>query len=420
MKKKVLLVMLSAIFIYGRAQKVSAIISEVNLETEVSHVKLYTSPFRDGLTIGLPEIPTRANSKCSWITEQDTMVLLTTNYSQVQLWKNGEIIDISGEEFGSGAALFVDEDDIYVLWNKYYSYPDYAVLIWKNGETYCEIRNQDHIIGYSIAVADSNLYVAGYSIISAISRTKYHATLWTNGVAQYLSEPYGSGANSVFVSDSNVYVVGWGTDYYAKTRAKIWINGVEENLTAGEYIANANSVYVEGGDVYVTGDETIGKVSRPRVWKNGVMQNLSSQGGIACCVRPFEGDLYVGGILNDMAIIWKNGVMMNDFSKLCAIGYVMDLFIFPDSSSKVNDFKQPLFNATLYPNPATHHVTIDMPSNIPSAQFSLFDMYGRLLLQKQVQNGEKINLPNLSSGVYLYQVDSEKGRATGKVVVSYE
>ncbi|MDL2296784.1 T9SS type A sorting domain-containing protein [Bacteroidales bacterium OttesenSCG-928-E04] len=38
-------------------------------------------------------------------------------------------------------------------------------------------------------------------------------------------------------------------------------------------------------------------------------------------------------------------------------------------------------------------------------------------MQKQVQNGEKVNLPNLSSGVYLYQVDSEKGRATGKVVV---
>ncbi|MDL2296737.1 T9SS type A sorting domain-containing protein [Bacteroidales bacterium OttesenSCG-928-B11] len=419
MKKIILLAIFSTILIYGQAQIVSAIVRESN--TGTVQTKLYTTPFRDdGLIIAIPETPTFLDLECSWITESDTLVLLTTYDYQVILLKNGELIDITGEERGVGTTLFVEGEDIYVLWNKIYS-DHYSISIWKNGETHCEINNQDYIRAFDMYVSDSNIYVVGYSARYDISKDKPHAALWVNGAVQYLSGPYGSAANSIFVSDSNVYIVGWGSDFYWKQRAKIWINGVEENLTAGEYLASAHSVYVEGGDVYVLGTEVVGPVAKPRLWKNGVKYLLSSLEGGAYCIRVFEGDVYIGGELNDMAVIWKNGVPMNDFAKLCSIGAVYDLFIFPDTTSNnVNDLEKPLFNATLYPNPATRHVTIDLPSDIPSAQFFLFDMYGRLLLQEPIWNGEKINLSNLASGIYLYQVDSEKGRATGKVMIKGE
>ncbi|HJS56147.1 MAG TPA: hypothetical protein VJ765_16460, partial [Chitinophagaceae bacterium] len=61
-----------------------------------------------------------------------------------------------------------------------------------------------------------------------------------------------------------------------KIVAKLWKNGVSQNLSNGQYDAVARSVFVFGTDVYVAGWEinTSGN-SVAKLWKNGVAQNLS-------------------------------------------------------------------------------------------------------------------------------------------------
>ena len=125
-------------------------------------------------------------------------------------------------------------------------------------------------------VSGKNVYVAGY---------EWNATLWVNGVAQKLTD--GSSANSVYVSGNDVYVVG---DYYydeVYSEAKLWKNGVEQNLSknVGTYkMEYTTSVFVSDSDVYVTGydldfDQGVYDSNQKgfaKLWKNNVVQNLSN------------------------------------------------------------------------------------------------------------------------------------------------
>jgi hypothetical protein len=118
-----------------------------------------------------------------------------------------------------------------------------------------------------------------------------------------------------------------------KTVAKLWINGVEQNLTDGSTRAQANSVYVSGDDVYIAGTEERRYRDEDNtgyhfkytavLWKNGVMQDLEYSGSAqALSVHVSGGDVYVAGMAiryihrgrphgtqsMGTPILWKNGV----------------------------------------------------------------------------------------------------------------
>jgi hypothetical protein len=67
-----------------------------------------------------------------------------------------------------------------------------------------------------------------------------------------------------------VYAAGYEYDGQRQV-AKVWKNGVAENLTDESQISAANSVIVSGNDVYAAG--SVGSVAA--VWKNGVAQSLT-------------------------------------------------------------------------------------------------------------------------------------------------
>ena len=187
-----------------------------------------------------------------------------------KFWKNGieQNLPDADAEFMS---LYVSGNDVYITgysWNTYY-----MPKLWKNGidqgitggnyngKPYPGFAN-------SVFISDNDVYVAG--ITFEPPEMKRFLTLWKNGVPQHYEsnlEPH-----SLFVSGNDVYMCGFvvedGNEY-----AKLFVNGVEEYLPDG---ARAVSVYVADNNVYVAGYKGWSRYAR--FWINGKEQNIAGDG----------------------------------------------------------------------------------------------------------------------------------------------
>lgn len=240
-----------------------------------------------------------------FVFENDVYVTGYEN-NAAKLWKNGKEEKLNyGNENTYASSVFVSDGDVYVTGSK----------TWKNGDVLYE---PSYGFGVSVFVSGKDIYVAGVE--------DHDAILWKNGKAQILQGREGGGdaiANSVFVSDGNVYVVGWngffhdnGTGYLI---AVLWKNGEEIKITDETKEAEANAVFVANGDVYIVGREDSDAV----IWKNGIVQKLTESGsGNAYSVYVSGEDVYVAGIENGVAKLWKNGVdqklIKNNSKSSCA------------------------------------------------------------------------------------------------------
>ncbi|MES2620546.1 MAG: T9SS type A sorting domain-containing protein [Bacteroidota bacterium] len=94
----------------------------------------------------------------------------------------------------------------------------------------------------------------------------------------------------------------------------------------------------------------------------------------------------------------------------------------PDSSlfTTIEEIRNPQFAIRISPNPATTSVTLQLeqtPSS--STTFQLFDVTGRMILQKSLtETTNRVELSGVSKGMYLYNVQSDKERlGAGKLIV---
>ena len=268
------------------------------------------------------------------------------------LWVNG-VPQILSYDDSFASSVFVYDGDVFVTgtvgaawgaWDRWHA----RATLWVNGEpqTLSNLPSQ----GFSVYVSSNNVYVVGEIFEENILRRRYYhghgdimrigrATLWRNGVsgaserlegttittAQALrgggtthgglvgieqQEPRTS-AHSVFVSGSDVFVVGM--DYLIidgeieHERVRFWVNSELQTLgairrsftIAGR--SRANSVFVSGGDVYVVGRVEYlvmmqqRGISRAMLWVNGDPQTLSDIQSNANSVFVSNGNVFVVG-----------------------------------------------------------------------------------------------------------------------------
>ena len=116
-----------------------------------------------------------------------------------------------------------------------------------------------------------------------------------------------------------------GNDNYG--RVVLWKNGAAQYLTNGTSNAWVRSVFASGNDVYVAGVDN----DVATLWKNGVKQNLTFKAGStssrATSVFVSDGDVYVLGdeYTNDgrqVGVLWKNGKVEQ---------YIGDNYVFTSS-----------------------------------------------------------------------------------------
>ena len=170
---------------------------------------------------------------------------------------------------------------------------------------------------FSSTFNGSGVFIVGWGT-NASGKTV--ARIWRDSVLQDLSDgQYDAEALSVFVSGNDIYVAGWELNANGKRVANLWKNGVVQNLSDGQNNVIANSVYVANTDVYVAGFDGGASIyyGQAILWKNGVAQNLVSTQyngeyfAEANSVFVSGSDVYVAGYDADNAKLWKNGVAQN-------------------------------------------------------------------------------------------------------------
>ena len=72
--------------------------------------------------------------------------------------------------------------------------------------------------------------------------------------------------------------------------------------------------------------------------------------------------------------------------------------------------------AQLYPNPVDKQFSIHFSDAYQKIEIQLYDIQGRIVLQKYIKNGENINIEHLETGIYVYSLNIEGKTQRGKLI----
>ena len=74
-------------------------------------------------------------------------------------------------------------------------------------------------------------------------------------------------------------------------------------------------------------------------------------------------------------------------------------------------------NFSLYPNPATDFVTVDLGANIRDARIKIYDQMGKMVASGKFSGSTySANIADLKSGVYSVAIDSGKNKTMKRFV----
>jgi len=258
------------------------------------------------------------------------------------VWKNGVAQKLTYGSWVEALSIFVSSDDVYVVGFEYNSFTTAIAKFWKNGVVQNLTDGTFLAQAHSVFADGNDIYIAGYegdspiilkttNPVGTIESNLYRSTalktgvakLWKNGVVQDLTDGTREAcAYSVYVYGNDVYVAGFEFNAQNTHVAKYWKNGVAQDLTDGTNNAHAHSIYVSNNDVYVVGFEYNAQHEKvAKLWKNGVAQNLTDgtltaqaysvfvarQYTVSVSANPEEGgEVMGGGIYNEGANIAVN------------------------------------------------------------------------------------------------------------------
>jgi len=71
-------------------------------------------------------------------------------------------------------------------------------------------------------------------------------------------------------------------------------------------------------------------------------------------------------------------------------------------------------DAKVYPVPFDNYLKVQTEND--NYQIKIMDLNGRVLYAGEHQNNERVNLNNLTKGVYIYKIITGEGQATGQII----
>ncbi len=178
----------------------------------------------------------------------------------------------------------------------------------------------------SVYVSGTDVYVVGGGFTTVTyNNNNYY---WKNGIPKrlYANGKIDNGLNSIVVSNTDVYIGGGSMSKNSQgssiTVPTIWKNEIATILSNNQ--GNVNSVAVVGSDVYTAGRVAPTEFQSlvPSIWKNGAPIYLSNQEGSVLSIFVNGSDVYAVGSIRinqiEKAVLWKNGNMTTLYNNAVA------------------------------------------------------------------------------------------------------
>jgi hypothetical protein len=243
-------------------------------------------------------------------------------------------------------------------------------LYWKNGmEIFLPSNYNNYNSGgaNSITISNNDIYLSG-CVTSGSGEVV--AAYWKNGVLNILPGVNDTAsivcALSIAVSGNNVYTGGYQDGPYVANGAILWKNGVP-GTAFGSAEAQVVSLFANQDDIYLAGPgESFSSVS---YYKNGVSVPLTLSedaiGAVISSVFVSGNDVYVAGTqtINKIsyATYWKNGVPVTLSSAPSSVTYsifVLGSDVYVGGAETINQIS----TATIWKNGTVTHLTSNIRS----------------------------------------------------------
>lgn len=95
------------------------------------------------------------------------------------------------------------------------------------------------------------------------------------------------------------------------------------------------------------------------------------------------------------------------------MGYGIPNFYQIYQSLKTEELQKTEFS--LYPNP-TSDLLYFYTNDTQQSNIKLFDISGKIMVEKSIENNSNINIQHLQNGIYFYQISNENQTKTGKII----
>jgi len=281
--------------------------------------KAIATLWKNGIAAELTDGTKNAYANAVFVLNEDVYVV-GNDGSKPIMWKNGLSVDlplIAGNVSGAASSVYVTGSDIFIAGYQNDGNVNQAVL-WKNGETvqlvnYYLVQDAKANAVYAVG---NDTFVAGYQRYKTPNRDG--AVYWKNRSPVALMPPGNySVANSIFVQDNDVFVVGHEVSD-GRTEAKLWKNNNAFTPLADgtTKISSAESIYISGTNIYIAGYQVnpVTNKYEAKLWENGFETILPLSDGTdfswARAVYASGVDTYVAGYQNKngkrIATVWKN------------------------------------------------------------------------------------------------------------------
>lgn len=222
----------------------------------------------------------------------------------------------------------------------------------------------------SVYVSGTDVYVVGGGFTTVTQNSNYY--FWKNGIPKrlYANGKMDNDLNSIVVSNTDVYIGGGSDSKNSQgssiTVPTIWKNEIATILSNNE--GTVNSVSIVGSDVYAAGWVAPKEFQSlvPTIWKNGAPIYLSDQQGSVLSIFVNGSDVYAVGYIRinqiEKAVLWKNGNLTTLYNNAVAKSIFIsnsNVYIVINSNSSA-----PTRESILYKNGVFTPLNITMTGNV--------------------------------------------------------
>lgn len=211
-------------------------------------------------------------------------------------------------------------------------------------------------------------------------------------------------------------------DYFVQIVA---YNGIGESSTSNILTANTTSLRpVAPHQVKVSENKNNGKITIQ--WENSLAYNFNAKFNIYRSTKPYTDYELVASNIEGTSYIDQPGLAPGRYFYTVKATNAKAESYYPSNKSTiwktVNSVGLHHVNSSesgisVYPNPANHYIHIQLPANLNSAEYALYNLPGKKVQAGTLTKSNVIDITNISTGIYIFKLSSANGEFQTKLKI---